>query len=1203
MDSALHYTSVSHAHSLVGNINKMRLAADLCDVTVVVGNFRILAHRVVLSACTPFFYQMFYASSKIPSEYRLDNVDETAALKIIEFCYTSAISVTPDLAWPLLAAAALVELPEICGLCCDLLASDLSLTSCLAMHLSAVRLGEKAASQLLKASSQFLEENVAQLSTSQQLYDLSEHELIELFKSLSPASAHACSKLAIAWLKRSDVSSQVLVIEKLKQSCPHLVETLTDFLSRSASPAAMTAKDDNAHNDTDAPETPISIAGTGEASYSVDNSSSSRCWNDSGFSETVRRVASGDCEEEDDMHICARCGDTFDGRDQLLAHQRRQCEDECDQVLKSTQGDDSGSKLDVNSAQGAQRVCERKEAAMSNKDSPPVKLSVQTRSKNRKRVDTLRKAGSNESDGNLTVFEAEKVSPLGSDGAVEKEETDAKDSEKKEQTAVVNGWETPEANDSNNNDINAKSTADVDSPDDIDVVNDDAPSLSATCDKPEEKSKGSDGPSSEMLRYQNTLAQGFEVNGNEQDVDSRLGLDISGMKCQFCGLTVFDDEDELALHWKEVHGVCQDTTHQLNREATEESQPQNCNALERSYLKRSSGGEDAQEGLDASLKTPVKRPKAENVNGDTDLVSPEMKSEILRESKLTASPERWPLKSEDLARVKMGEDDSMAGFLQYVQQYNELAKWYMEQGVLFCSSCMAYHDKDSQCQKAKVDFKHREAESVQGLKTNGSMVNLKQEGKSSGFNEIDEGGVRENKTQNHLEVDDEEGPLDMSKTSQDFTSPCRDLSRYASSQQTPPETVAGAMKRDQGIRHSKDAHYLTQQQLELAQYYESYSRMMAAVAAVSASSTSSTGSRDPAQFGFPGLYGANSSSIGLGSVPAGFGHSGMFVQASASGPDADGKPAGALMPAHSGGQDAFSERMIYGTSAAASPPGSLLGKVYGKNLGSPSDMAVYQSQSTVPPAHRRQQTSLPVAHALHETSASAESTAMLKSSFPISPEASLNQNPSVGESVGSGKSQSRKKQGSRQGFPCTVCNRVFSYQAALFTHMKVHSPSARTYQCQLCRRTFDRAPDLKVHVCPNGVEKPYVCPSCGQTFAKNIHLKRHLATHSGLKPYPCWVCGKRFSRSDHLKRHTQSIHAGSRPHGCQLCGKEFVRKYELNKHMLIHTNIVNGEPAESASSQQNQGSPQHQSEALPSASANPQAVSMQLPVLPTAAST
>lgn len=155
---------------------------------------------------------------------------------------------------------------------------------------------------------------------------------------------------------------------------------------------------------------------------------------------------------------------------------------------------------------------------------------------------------------------------------------------------------------------------------------------------------------------------------------------------------------------------------------------------------------------------------------------------------------------------------------------------------------------------------------------------------------------------------------------------------------------------------------------------------------------------------------------------------------------------------------------------------------------------------------------------------------------------------------------SEKKTSPRQGFPCAVCGRMFAYQAALLTHMKVHSVSSSAYQCQLCQENFSSASHLKIHPCPNRIEKPYKCPHCDQTFAKNIHLKRHLATHSGLRPYPCWVCGKRFSRSDHLKRHSQSLHAGSRPHGCLTCGKEFVRKYELNKHMMMHTSNMDTDP-------------------------------------------
>lgn len=60
MDSILHYTSVSHAGSLMAGINRLRITADLCDVTVVVGDYRILAHKIILSASSPFFYQVGY---------------------------------------------------------------------------------------------------------------------------------------------------------------------------------------------------------------------------------------------------------------------------------------------------------------------------------------------------------------------------------------------------------------------------------------------------------------------------------------------------------------------------------------------------------------------------------------------------------------------------------------------------------------------------------------------------------------------------------------------------------------------------------------------------------------------------------------------------------------------------------------------------------------------------------------------------------------------------------------------------------------------------------------------------------------------------------------------------------------------------------------------------------------------------------------
>lgn len=37
----------------------LRKQRELCDVVLIVGNQRIFAHRVILSACSPYFHAMF----------------------------------------------------------------------------------------------------------------------------------------------------------------------------------------------------------------------------------------------------------------------------------------------------------------------------------------------------------------------------------------------------------------------------------------------------------------------------------------------------------------------------------------------------------------------------------------------------------------------------------------------------------------------------------------------------------------------------------------------------------------------------------------------------------------------------------------------------------------------------------------------------------------------------------------------------------------------------------------------------------------------------------------------------------------------------------------------------------------------------------------------------------------------------------------
>lgn len=55
----LEYTSDKHPRHTLEAINLLRKHRELCDVVLIVGTRRIFAHRVILSACSPYFHAMF----------------------------------------------------------------------------------------------------------------------------------------------------------------------------------------------------------------------------------------------------------------------------------------------------------------------------------------------------------------------------------------------------------------------------------------------------------------------------------------------------------------------------------------------------------------------------------------------------------------------------------------------------------------------------------------------------------------------------------------------------------------------------------------------------------------------------------------------------------------------------------------------------------------------------------------------------------------------------------------------------------------------------------------------------------------------------------------------------------------------------------------------------------------------------------------
>ena len=65
------------------------------------------------------------------------------------------------------------------------------------------------------------------------------------------------------------------------------------------------------------------------------------------------------------------------------------------------------------------------------------------------------------------------------------------------------------------------------------------------------------------------------------------------------------------------------------------------------------------------------------------------------------------------------------------------------------------------------------------------------------------------------------------------------------------------------------------------------------------------------------------------------------------------------------------------------------------------------------------------------------------------------------------------------------------------------------------------------------VKKTYDCEICNKTYSLKISLKSHFWTHAGKKPQVYGLCNKGLSPIVNLKTHLR-MHADEKPHVCKI---------------------------------------------------------------------
>lgn len=198
----LSHTSDKHPKSTLTELNLLRRHRELCDVVLNVGNRKIFAHRVILSACSPYFRAMFtgeLAESR-QTEVTIRDIDELAMDLLIDFCYTSHIVVEEANVQTLLPAACLLQLTEIqvgseiyarevkishsgdCfqDICCEFLKRQLDPSNCLGIRAFA---DTHSCRELLRIADKFTQHNFQEVMESEEFLLLPVSQLVDIISS------------------------------------------------------------------------------------------------------------------------------------------------------------------------------------------------------------------------------------------------------------------------------------------------------------------------------------------------------------------------------------------------------------------------------------------------------------------------------------------------------------------------------------------------------------------------------------------------------------------------------------------------------------------------------------------------------------------------------------------------------------------------------------------------------------------------------------------------------------------------------------------------------------------------------------------------------------------------------------------------------------------------------------------------------------
>ncbi|KAM7413690.1 hypothetical protein PAMA_020870 [Pampus argenteus] len=121
------HSSTSHSQEMLEKLNALRNEGHLCDVTIRVQDKLFLAHKVVLACCSEFFRSKLVGRPEEEDKFVLDlhHVTVSGFAPLLEYAYTSTLSISTENIIDVLAAASYMQMFAVASTCSEFMKSSI----------------------------------------------------------------------------------------------------------------------------------------------------------------------------------------------------------------------------------------------------------------------------------------------------------------------------------------------------------------------------------------------------------------------------------------------------------------------------------------------------------------------------------------------------------------------------------------------------------------------------------------------------------------------------------------------------------------------------------------------------------------------------------------------------------------------------------------------------------------------------------------------------------------------------------------------------------------------------------------------------------------------------------------------------------------------------------------------------------------------